>query len=84
MALAEEALPAGSFPVPPLPPAPPLDVSEALEAALATPALDERLEGDSELPRPSLLAPFRVDDMLRPRGVDDDPLEGLFSGELIC
>ena len=67
-------------PAPPPPAPPPLEVSEALEVALATPALDDRLEGDSELPRS--LPPFRLEDILRPLGVDDDPFEGLFSGEL--
>ena len=71
-----------SFPPPPALPPPPLDASDALEVALATPALDERLEGDSEL-HLSLPA-FLLELMLRPLGVVADPLEGLFSGELKC
>ena len=63
------------------PPPPPLEASDAFDVALATPALDDLLEGDSELPLS--LPPFLLlEVMLRPLGVVDEPFEGLFSGEL--
>ena len=77
--------PLASFPPaldpPPPPPPPPLDASDALEVALATPADDDLLEGDSELPLS--FPPFLEEVKLRPLGVVE-PLEGLFSGELRC